>query len=190
MADKYNGRINQKEPGSMESYQWAVALFRYENASPYNRIPQSLKYERNMQAGRYFSRLLAWKIRQGRQFDDVDLIIPVPLHPRRQWKRGYNQAEIIAETISEELGVPMEPRLLRRTRNTKSQTEKTHEERQSNVAGAFELNPRKIQVLEGKKHILIVDDVFTTGATLGECHKKIRTATVAARISVATLSCV
>lgn len=190
MADRYNEQINRKEPESQEPYQWAVALLRYENASLFNRIPQSLKYEKNLYAGRYFSRQLAGKIKTSPQFKDVDLIIPVPLHPRRQWKRGYNQAAVIAGVLSEELGVPMDTKLLRRTRNTTSQTKKTHEERQSNVADAFALNTRRLHVLEGKKHILLVDDVFTTGATLTECHKKIRTATIAARISVATLSCV
>lgn len=189
MADRYNEQINAKDPESKEPYQWAVALLRYENASPYNRIPQSLKYERNIYAGRYFSGQLADRIKAGTRFSDIDLIIPVPLHPCRQWKRGYNQAEVIAGVLSKELGVPMETRLLKRARNTASQTQKTHEERQGNVADAFTLNPRRLHVLEGKKHILLVDDVFTTGATLTECHKKIRTAT-AARISVATLSCV
>ncbi|XOV92581.1 MAG: ComF family protein [Bacteroidota bacterium] len=93
-----------------------------------------------------------------------DFIVPVPLHPRKQAKRGFNQSEIISMGISEVIGVPVESDIVRRNTFTATQTKKSKVNRWENVGNVFEVsNPQR---LEGK-NIMIVDDVLTTGATLG-----------------------
>ena len=102
----------------------------------------------------------------------MQAVVPVPLHWRKRWRRGFNQAEIIASGVAEKLGgFLVEPNLLRRRRYTSTQTRRSATSRLSNVSGAFAVNPRELEKLRaaGITHILIVDDVLTTGATLSEC---------------------
>ncbi len=100
-----------------------------------------------------------------KEFSSFDTIIPVPLHPTRFAERGYNQAELIAEGFSSRSGVKHEPQLLKRIKQTPSQTGLTAEAREENVKGAFKLIEKKADTIKGKR-ILIIDDVMTTGATL------------------------
>ena len=96
----------------------------------------------------------------------------MPLHPLKRWRRGFNQAEIIARGVAGALGgIAVVPHLLRRRRYTSTQTRRSATSRRSNVSGAFAVNRRELARLQeaGVKHILIVDDVLTTGATLSEC---------------------
>lgn len=95
----------------------------------------------------------------------VDVLVPVPLHERRLRQRGYNQSLLLADALSKRLGVPMEGQLLTRERNTLSQVGLSPEERWLNVGGAFRCHGEALQ----GKDILLVDDVFTTGATLESC---------------------
>ncbi len=104
-------------------------------------------------------------------YDDYDYIIPVPLHRTRYSDRGYNQSENLANGISTTTKIPAAKRgLLKRVRQTPSQTGLTLEEREENVRGAFELSKKGVREFQGKK-ILIVDDVMTTGATLASVVK-------------------
>ena len=189
MADFYNERLQEKLPDEYYPYQWAIALFRYHRKSPYSHIPWALKYNGNRACGRYFARMLAEKIRETPWLSDVDLIVPVPVHFLRHYKRGYNQAEVIAREVGRELGVRVEPHLLVKKKFTKSQVKVDTSQRGANISGTFRVNQKFTS--EGEMyHILIVDDVFTTGSTLSECHKMIRTALKKTiRISVATLCC-
>lgn len=203
MADKYNQAI------SYEPYQRAAALFYYRAESGYSGIPQALKYRRDFAAGRHFAAMLGRRLAGSPLFTDVDLVVPVPLHWTRRLRRGYNQAEIIASEVARELGaargagagragggdeaVAFEPRLLRRSRRTKTQTRLSGEDKQRNVAGAFAVRRGIAKKWREKKnsprHILLVDDVFTTGSTLAACHAALRTAFgPEVRISVATLA--
>ena len=99
----------------------------------------------------------------------ADWIIPVPLHPFRRRQRGYNQSQLLAQRLSRETGIPMQTKTLTRIRNTPSQAQRTHAERPGNVRDAF-LAGRGLQ----GSHILLVDDVITTGSTwtpaLGAAH--------------------
>lgn len=99
----------------------------------------------------------------------ADMIVPVPLHTKRQQQRGYNQAQLLAEVCSAQLGLPLYVSLLTRVRATASQTHLSINERLQNVTGAFLLNPNANARTLAKRNILLIDDVCTTGATLDAC---------------------
>ena len=186
MADKYNDKIQQNisQAPVREDYQYAAALFFYR--SGYKFVTQALKYKGNIPSGRYFASQLASVIASSPLYSDVDMIVPVPLHYTRKWRRGYNQAEIIASEIASNLGVQMNSSLLYRSRRTRTQTTLGQDQRAANVSGAFAV---KNPPAEAPHHILIVDDVFTTGATIAECHKALRSVLgPSVRISAATLA--
>jgi competence protein ComFC len=113
--------------------------------------------------------------------DRLDVVVPVPLHWARQWTRGYNQAELLARFVAGELGLPCE-RLLRRRRRTAQQAMLEVAERRKNVRGVFA--PARGSRAAGH-HVLLVDDVLTTGATLGEAARTLTDA-AAATVSVLT----
>ena len=195
-----------------QPYSYAAALFFYRGDSPYSLIPQALKYGRNFEAGRHFARMLGRELAASSLFADVDAILPVPLHWLRRWRRGYNQAEVIAREIAEELKidtaasgtVPVLTRVLKRVHRTRTQTRLNAGGRYENVKSAFvadgkALASTKIPADKAGRplHLLLVDDVFTTGATLLACERALRAALTAAfgpetassiRISVATLA--
>lgn len=96
---------------------------------------------------------------------DVNLIVPVPLHPRRLAERGYNQAQLLAEQTARLAEMPIAPHGLSRIRHSESQVTMNAEQRQANVSGAFQAHEDQVM----GKHIVVIDDVLTTGATLREC---------------------
>ena len=187
LADRLNARI--ETPG--EYYAYAAALLVYKSGSPYNKIPQALKYNYNISAGRRFASMLGLKLAESAHFADVDIVVPVPLHWTRKFRRGYNQAEVLAREVARVLGVPCAPRALRRCRRTKTQTRLSVEDKARNVASAFRVRCPLPAPTASVRHILLVDDVFTTGATLTSAFLALRrTCPLPVRISVATLSAV
>lgn len=187
MADRYNAKI-AAGIDAFEPYQQAAALIRYSPEGGYDNIPQHLKYLRDFKAGKYFAKMLGERLKASGLYDDVDMVIPVPLHWTRRMKRGYNQAEIIAKAVAAELGAKMRADILVRTRRTKTQTRLSAARKGLNVKGAFGVRKKRLPG-EQPLHILIIDDVFTSGATLCACHDALRTAFgQATKISVATLS--
>ena len=194
MADLFNKRL--LESGlDVPCYQYATALFHYSSGSGYSNITQALKYHRNFSAGRFFARMLGRSLAGAEHFADVDLVCCVPLHWTRRWKRGYNQAEIIAREVWKKLqgggtqGVRFEPALLRRQRVTRPQTRLDASLRAANVADAFVVRAGRVSGGLPPRHILLIDDVFTTGSTLCACCAALLEAFgPEVRISVATLA--
>ena len=101
----------------------------------------------------------------------VDLIVPVPLHKKRRRERGFNQAEEIGRAIGKRTGIPISADALKKIRHTPPQTSLEHQERAENVTGAYVVGRKS--AIEGKV-VLLVDDVFTTGSTMGECARVLR----------------
>lgn len=149
----------------------AASLFFFREEAGYSHILHSIKYLGRKELGRRMGRRLGERLASSRQFADIDAVVPVPLHPLRRWKRGYNQAEIIAGAVAQAIGKPMLPDLLRRRRRTRTQTRLHGAAKRRNVHGAFAVSRLPGQACDEamKLHILLIDDVMTTGATLGEC---------------------
>lgn len=194
MAEKFNAAISEYFPEN-EPFSCACALFFYTHDSEYRYITMDLKYNGALKTGRHFARELGGRIARCGWFADLDLLVPVPLHPMRRWKRGYNQAEVIAREVSDGCrGIPVEPSLLRRTRRTRTQTALSVEEKKANVEGVFAVNEKVLEELVGKRgslpgHIAIIDDVFTTGATAAQCWRALRAKLPpSVKISVITLA--
>lgn len=144
-------------------FQHATAFAHFVQGGLLQYLLHRLKYQGQKHIGRQLGRLFAWELELADWTHTIDVIIPVPLHPKKERLRGYNQAALIAGSMAEELGRQYGAAHLQRNRFTESQTNKSREERAANVAGAFTVC--KPQRLEGK-HVLLVDDVWTTGATL------------------------
>src|SRR5712671_1198176 len=161
----------------------ARALFRYDDAS--KRLILGFKHGDRLDSAPAFAR---WLERTGRPLlAEADLIVPVPLHRGRLWKRRYNQAAILAKGLARLSGRTHDPLLLLRKRATKSQGEMVSAKaRRRNVLGAFGVLPGKTGQISGR-NILLVDDVFTTGATLNACARALKRAG-AARVDALTLA--
>lgn len=146
------------------SFGRARALLRYDEAA--RRLLLPFKHADRTAAAPQFA---AWMARGAPDLlEDCDLIVPVPLHWRRLWRRRYNQAALLAQALASRGSVPCVPDMLVRTRATASQGHLSRAGRQRNVAGAFVVRGRSAAKLVGAR-ILLVDDVMTTGATLEAC---------------------
>ncbi len=143
----------------------AAAFLHFVKDGRVQRLLHQLKYNSQPQVGTYLGKIYGQTLQESGGFDAVDCIVPVPLHPRKEKMRGYNQAAKFAQGLSEALQRPCRP-VLRRSVFTQTQTRMTRAERLRNVGQAFTL-PRP-QAIEGQ-HVLLVDDVITTGATLEAC---------------------
>ena len=124
-----------------------------------------LKYDSQPQIAYELGKIYGKVIRHVSPYKQVDTIVPVPLHPKKQHIRGYNQAEKFAEGLAESMGINYNTEWLIRTENTSTQTQKSRLERFKNVQSAFKLTT----TAPTSANILLVDDVITTGATLEAC---------------------
>lgn len=109
-------------------------------------------------------------VREARNMGRYDMIVPVPVHWWRLWRRGYNQSALLARAVGKELSVDVELRALKKKRLVHPQVGLSRDERLKNMKGVFTVDPKKARRLE-KARILIIDDVLTTGATVNECAK-------------------
>ena len=162
----------------------ATSFAYFTNDGLLQHLLHGLKYANKQQNGRYLGRQLGHALQQQTEWiKTIDMIIPVPLHPSKKAKRGYNQSMLIAEGIAEVAGIPVSDRLLVRVRHTESQTNKTRAQRVDNMKDAFKIYDNG--ALAGK-HVLIIDDVLTTGATIEACALALSAAD-SIKISVATI---
>jgi len=138
------------------------------------------KYDRFKPLARPLGKLLASALPRDWKYD---MVVPMPLHWRRSWERGFNQSELLGKALSTKLGAPL-VRAVRRKRRTPSQAGLTNAQRRVNVAGAFVWNKR---VSVKDRHVLLVDDVLTTGATASACAAVLKRAG-AKRVTVLTLA--
>ena len=143
-----------------------TALFYYESHAETANILYELKYKNHPEVGEVMGRLMAKELKPSGFFDGIDGIVPIPLAKKRQRQRGYNQSLEIARGISEITGLPIYNKVVRRKAFEGSQTNKGRWERNENVEGVFEL--KDASAIQGK-HLLMVDDVVTTGATVIAC---------------------
>lgn len=121
----------------------------------------AFKYKNRRVYGEVYGREMAKTFRKIIRLWEIDVIVPVPLHRKKQKKRGYNQAEILAKEIGFRVGIPVDTTLIKRKKNTVPQKEFTRKERKKNLKNAFEVTGK----VEGKR-VLIIDDIYTTGSTI------------------------
>lgn len=144
----------------------AAAFSIYNRDSRIRKLIHNMKYRGVKEIGYEMGRIYGNDLVKSDFIKGIDLIIPVPLHPYKERKRGFNQSMEIAKGLSVATGIPIEPETLVRTPAKQTQTKLTRIERWSNVEGIFRVtNPEKI----ANKHLLLVDDVITTGATIESC---------------------
>ena len=153
------------------NFRRAVSLGPYEG--PLGEVVRTLKFRRRRELTKPLAQLLAETLRRQDFTQHIDLIVPVPIHWRRRFGRGFNQSELIAEHLGRFLRLPVTKRNLRRIRHTKPQTKLSRSERLKNPRGAFRV--RRPGDVKGK-NVLLVDDVMTTGGTMTECARELRKA--------------
>ncbi len=150
--------------------QAGAAFLHFTKGGRAQRLIHHLKYEGKRKVGIYLGQLYGEVLRETSIFRETTLIVPVPLHPRKQHQRGYNQSALFARGLSESMGIPCLPDGLKRREYTDTQTKKSRLERFENVEKAFVIpHPEKLK----GQHVLLADDVITTGATLEACALKI-----------------
>ena len=160
----------------------ATALFYYEAHAETAKILYELKYKNHPEIGVVMGRMMAKELMRSGLFDDIDAIVPVPLAKKRERQRGYNQSLELAKGVSEVTGLPIANLVIRRTKFVGSQTQRGRWERNENVEHVFELVDDNIS----DQHLLLIDDVVTTGATVIACAKEMQKASNV-RISVLAL---
>ena len=163
----------------------ASAFLWYVEGSAWRDVVHNFKYGGQWRVAYNMGRWFGAELRESGLYADVDVVVPVPLHLARRMWRGYNQSEYIARGIARELGVKVDTRSVGRHRYNSSQTHHRKVERWDNVEGIFRV--RRADALRGK-HILLVDDVFTTGATIMSLGETILRSIEDVRLSVATLA--
>lgn len=144
----------------------AAGLLYFKRSGFVQNLLHELKYRQNKKIGTTFGKIAGEKMLTSPFFRDIDLIIPVPLHPAKEYLRGYNQSFVFAQGISSMTNVPVHADILSKNKKNESQTGKNRSERLNNVESVYYL--KKSGIITGK-NILLVDDVITTGSTLEAC---------------------
>ncbi|MBN1181777.1 MAG: ComF family protein [Bacteroidales bacterium] len=174
VAQMFWGRVNVK---------YATSMFYYNKGGHYQQLLHNLKYKGKDAIGEELGKIFGHEL-SSTCFSNIDIIMPVPLHNTKLIKRGYNQSEAIAKGLSQTLNKPYNTNTLTRNIPNESQTRKSKYQRWENVENIFHL--KDTSSLEGK-HILIVDDIVTTGATLESCARELLKIK-GVKVSIATLA--
>lgn len=164
----------------------ATAMFWFIGGTEWQHIIHKFKYHGRWFFAQKMGEWLGEELRDSGNFEDIELIVPIPLHYRRRLTRGYNQSEQLALGVGRKMGIKCNFEAVRRCMYNESQTFKSHTERWDNVEEIFEVC--RVDELRGR-HILLVDDVLTTGATMASCATTILKACDGdVRISIASLA--
>ena len=143
-----------------------------------------LKYHNNKPLGLHYGRQIGMRMSQLSAYNTLDALVPVPLHPKKAFIRGYNQSEIIAKGISENHSAKLDTDLIKRIKHSSSQTKKNRFQRWENVDGIFLVNAK----IKNYKHVAIIDDMITTGSTVESIIRALRNENPDLSISVITLA--
>lgn len=169
-AEKRGNSTEMALTGTLRLERAGAFLF-YDKNHPIQHLIHQMKYADRPEIGYYLGRQAAIEFQYADFFDGIDIIIPMPLHPKRYRERGYNQSEYIARGISDITGIPVDTTHVTRTKNTPKQALQQGHERKQNVSDAFAVNhPAQMY----RKHILLVDDLITTGETAKACLRAMR----------------
>jgi ComF family protein len=142
------------------------SMFLFNKGSRVQNLLHNLKYNGKKEIGEILGRKFGRSLRMSPHYLGIDVIVPVPLHPEKEFLRGYNQSEMFARGLSESMRVPYLKEALKRVEFTESQTKKNRLSRLENVKDVFQVQKANLLV---DKHVLLVDDVMTTGSTLEAC---------------------
>lgn len=162
-----------------------TAEFFFSKTGKVQQLLHQLKYQGNKDAGFFLGQQIGESIKNTELFQNIDYLVPIPLHPKKEYLRGYNQSYIIAQGVEDKTKIPIIKDCLYRKVFTSTQTKKSREERWENVKDIFDIKNDNLLI---NKHILLIDDVLTTGATLlaaGKVLSKIPNI----KISAATAAC-
>lgn len=160
----------------------ATSVYYFTKESLVQRLMHEIKYRNNQELGVFLGRMMGTAIAASQRFDQVEALVPLPLFPAKEKKRGYNQAATLCSGMAEVLGKPVLTGVVSRVVATETQTKKGRVERWKNIENSFCLSqPEAVQ----GKHVLLVDDVITTGASLEACGRALKQ--VNGQLSIATL---
>ncbi|MBO9731938.1 MAG: ComF family protein [Chitinophaga sp.] len=169
VAKVFNGRV---------AIQQATATYYYSQSSGIQQLIHLFKYRQRRDIAAWLGRQTGYQLRESSWIGDIDMLVPVPLFPRKEKMRGYNQATVLANGIAQVIPLPVQPTMLSRLQFTSTQTRKGRTDRWQNVSSAFKVNGH----LAADTHVLLIDDVITTGATTEACCTTLQQA--GARVSV------
>lgn len=167
---QYSDNALARQFWGIDKIESAAACFYFKKNSKVQNLLHQLKYQRNKNAAVFLGRMYGSQLKTS-SFNTCDLIIPIPLHPIKLKQRGYNQSELFANGLAESMGIPLLRNALIRVKQGKSQTLKSRKERFYMLQGAFEISHIPSNESGTPQHILLVDDVITSGATLETCAK-------------------
>lgn len=151
-------------------FEQAIAYVYFRKGNRVQNLMHQLKYNNRPEVGIKMGELYAWQLMRTQGWKKADLIIPIPLHPLKHKKRGYNQSEQISKGMSSVLNLPLSTQNLVRIENTETQTRKTRYARYENLKDAFMIKDASELF---QKHIILLDDVMTTGATVEACSNEL-----------------
>jgi len=163
---QYNNNLVTKKFEGRFPLEYGAAFINFYKGSQFTDMIHRFKYEGRKKIGHVLGDMAGRKFIKSNWHDKIDIIIPVPLHPARRAKRGYNQSTEFARGIKEHTGIPIIENLLIKSTYTTTQTDKGRTDRLANVLGTFSIKNKHKYT---GRHFLLIDDVITTGATLEAC---------------------
>jgi ComF family protein len=176
VAKHFWGRVKVEEAGS---------FYLFKKGTKVQHLLHQLKYKGRKEIGVKVGKMYGQALRETGGFKSVDVIVPVPLFPAKERLRGFNQSDVFAQGLSESLEIPWSKKILKRVKASQTQTRKNRFERWENVDSIFKLrNADRVK----DKHILIVDDVITTGSTMEACIRELAQGENT-KVSIATMAC-